>query len=156
MTKILIFCLLILMPDILGSQDIKPFATAIYVKNLEISTQWYENVFNVKSYKSLSYPEYGTFRIELLGNDNLRFELVERDNSFSIRDLDPDYDIREMPLRGYYKIAFETEDIESLYNKLKSNKVEFHWELNRDDELGIKTFIIKDPDENLIQFIERI
>lgn len=142
--------------SIVKGQDIRPFGIAIYVSNLEESTQWYQDVFNVESYKTMSYPEYGVFKIELLKNKNLYFELVQRDNSFSVYDIKPDYDIRQAPLEGFYKLTFEIDEIEKFYNKLKSKEVKIHWDLNQDDELKIKTFIIKDPDNNLIQFIEKI
>ncbi|MCR8667689.1 VOC family protein [Aestuariibaculum sp. M13] len=152
----LLFFLLLLHFSIIRAQNIKPFSTAIYVEDLKASVQWYEEIFNVKSYKSISYPELDSLNIELLKNKNLNFELVERNNSFDIYDLKPNYHVRESALRGFYKISFEIKRIEKFYNRLKLKNTEMHMELQYDKDLNIKSFIIKDPDNNLIQFIEKI
>ncbi|WP_162558740.1 VOC family protein [Robertkochia solimangrovi] len=138
------------------AQTIKPFGAAIYVDDLERASEWYQDIFDVTSTNKISYPELNNLNIEILNNEYLQFELVERDNSFSIYELEPDYNIREKPLRGFYKLAFQVEDIEYLYEQIQAKQVEIHFELTTDSEFGIKTFIIRDPGNNLLQFIEII
>ena len=136
------------------AQEIKPYRTGIIVENLQLSSVWYANVFDVKVYKDLSFPEDGV-RVSLLKNDYLDFELVERRSSFSIEEILPEYNNKEKPLQGFYKIAFEVDDIEKMYDKVKKVEAEIYFDLFVDEELKIKTFIIKDPDKNLLQFVEK-
>ena len=153
--KLLIFCLLILTVHITSGQEIQPYRIGIVVKNLEKSSNWYSNIFDVEVYKEISYPEFGA-NINLLKNENLEFELVERKSTFSINDLVPNYNLKEKPLLGIYKVSFKVDDIQKIYEKIKKENIEFHMDLSTDEEFNMKSFIIKDPDNNLLQFQENI
>ena len=146
---------IILFFGFLNGQEIKPYRLGIIVNDLELSTSWYTETFNVDVYEKFSYPK-DDVRVHLLKNDELEFELVERKTSFSIFELLPNYDNRERPVEGFYKASFEVENIQVLYDKLLQEEAEIYFPLTTDDELGIKTFIIKDPDKNLLQFVEII
>ena len=154
--KLLIYGLLILVTHITSGQEIQPYRIGIVVENLEKSSDWYSKIFGVEVYKEVSYPEFDSLNIHLLRNDNFEFELVERKSSISISDFIYNYNVKEKPLLGFYKVSFKVEEIEKIYDRIKKEKIEFHMDLSTDEEFNMKSFIIKDPDNNLLQFQENI
>ena len=154
--KVLIYCLLLLTTHISFGQEIKPYRIGIVVENLEKSSNWYSNIFEAEVYKEVSYPEFDSLTIHLLKNEYFEFELVERKSSISIHDVISNYNVKEKPLLGIYKVSFQVDDIQKIYNRIKKEKIEFHMDLSTDEEFKMKSFIIKDPDNNLLQFQENI
>lgn len=154
--KLLIYCYLILSAHFAIGQEIQPYRVGIVVKNLNISSDWYSKVFDLEVYNEVSYPEYDSLKIHLLKNESFEFELIERKSSLSINDFVTDYDIKENPLLGFYKVSFEVKNIQEIYERIKREKIELHMDLNTSEEFKMKTFIIKDPDKNLLQFQENL
>lgn len=154
--KLLIYCLLTLAIHITSAQEIQPYRIGIVVENLEKSSDWYSDIFEVEVYKKVSYPEYDSLNIHLLKNEHFEFELVERNSSVAINDLIANYNVKEKPLLGFYKISFQVDNIQKIYDRIRKEKIEFHMDLSTDEEFKMKSFIIKDPDNNLLQFQENI
>ena len=88
----------------------------------------------------------------------VELELIQKNTSISISKFIPDYyaDVDKSPLRGFTKIAFLVNDVETLSEKLKQKEVKFYANLFRDDEFELWSFIIEDLDGNLLQFNQKI
>lgn len=159
MRSILLFITVILIPFLLVGQDqqhiIKPYRIGIVVSDLDKSTSWYKDVFDVNLHKEISYPEYG-MRVHLLKADQVQFELVSRESFYHPEEIIKDYDYREKPIIGFYKHSYEVNDIEMFHEKLKKKGIPMFFDLGTDEDLKIKAFQIKDPDGNALQFVEEI
>lgn len=154
--KWLLFTVLFfLAPQMSFGQNIRPYSIGIIVEDLEKSSEWYGSMFGAEVYKKISYPGENVL-VHLLKTEEVEFELVQRNSSFSIRDILPQYDNREKPVRGFYKLSFEVENIEKIYKMAKDKGAEIYFDLSRHEEFKMTTFITRDPDGNLIQFVEKI
>lgn len=151
--KTLVVLLFFFSSNFLTAQDIKPYRIGIIVTDMEVATTWYTTIFDVVLKEEFAFPEWG-MRVNLLQNDQLKFELVSRNQFYTPQELVPNYDLREKPINGFYKMTFEVADIQTIYNKCKEKNVEIYFDLNTDDHLKIKSFSIKDPDGNVLQFVE--
>jgi hypothetical protein len=58
-------------------------------------------------------------------------------------------------LTGYYKIGFIVDDFQGWHNHVEKKQVRFEGRVVTDPQTGKKTFLINDPDNNLIQFFEQ-
>ena len=135
-------------------QTIEPFRIAITVQNLEKSSAWYSDIFDMDLYKEMSFPEYDSLKINFLRSSSFELELLEKANSFTIKKYVPDYNINVEPLIGFAKISFKVNNVNQLYNQLKSKNVAMVYDLTEDKTFNSRYFIIEDLDGNLLQFIE--
>lgn len=136
------------------AQSIKPHTIGIVVADVEKSTKWYEQVLGLKLYKEMSFPEYDSLKINFLKGYEFQLELMEKKTSFTISTYVPDYSLNDKPLIGFSKVAFVVTNIEQLYEQLKIKKVTVILGITEDKEFNSKYFIIKDPDGNILQFVQ--
>jgi len=135
-------------------QTIEPYRIAITVQNVDRSSAWYAEVFDMELYKEMFFPEYDSLKINFLRTEAFELELAEKATSFTIEKYVPDYNINNHPLVGFAKIAFKVNNVDELYDKLKSKSVSMVYDLIEDKVFNSKYFIIEDLDGNLLQFIE--
>lgn len=138
----------------LYTQDVRAHTIGIVVRDIQLSTNWYEEILDLKLFKEMSFPEYDSLRINFLKGEHIQLELLEKANTFSIRDYVPEYSINDKPLIGFSKIAFEVEDIRKFKEKTKQLKAREITGIIEDAEFNSLYFIIEDPDGNILQFIE--
>src|SRR5690606_40508304 len=82
--------------------------------------------------EEFAFPKWG-MRVNLLQNDQLKFELVSRNQFYTPQELVPNYDLREKPINGFYKMTFEVVDIQHIYNKCKEKNVEIYFNLRSEE-----------------------
>ena len=150
-----ILLLLIFQLNYTSGQSIKPHTIGIVVSDIEKSTDWYENLLELKLYKEMAFPEYDSLKINFLKGENFQLELMEKKTSFTINKYVADYSINDKPLIGFSKIAFSVPDIVSNYKRTKEMNVTEILGITEDKEFNSRYFIIKDLDGNVIQFIEQ-
>lgn len=149
------FIFTLTIPFCSSGQDVTPHSIGIVVSNIEKSTEWYENVLTLEVYKEMSFPEYDSLKINFLKGKHFKLELIEKKTSFPINKYVKNYDVNNEPLIGYAKAAFSVRDIVAEYDRLKKMNIDFMMEITEDKEFNTSYFIIRDPDKNLIQFIEQ-
>lgn len=155
MKKIIILIFLLGISGIaLSQKTIKPHTIGIVVSDLKKATAWYKDVFDLKLYKELSFPKYDSLKINFLKGNHFQLELLEKKTSFSINKYVAKYSLNDKPLIGFSKIAFSITEISSFYKKLKQKNVAFILGITEDKEFNSKYFIIKDLDNNVLQFIQ--
>lgn len=136
------------------SQNVKPSLIGIVVSDLNASTTWYSELFDLKLVKEMSFPKYDSLKINFLKNDDFQLELMEKKTSFSIKDYVENYSINNKPLLGFSKIAFTVKDIQAFYKKIKAMNAKEILAVTEDKEFNTAYFIIADPDGNALQFIQ--
>lgn len=154
----LIILLLFICPDATSQSDgpglIGKTFIALNVSNADSTAAWYEDMFGVKLLKEIKIPDgYGHIRIE--GNEHLMVEILRAKDSWSLAQCNLDKENAHL-LRGYFKTGFFVEDIRKAreYFKVKSGKV-VH-DIFRDEETATLSFIIEDPNGNMLQFIQSV
>lgn len=132
--------------------EFKPLFTAITVANIDSSISWYSEVLNLKLRNRVDNETRGFKQANLIG-DGILIELVELDKAASLDELLKGQPSGTQAL-GFYKFGLAVRDIDALFQRFSSMSVNFLGRMVKDPADNKKTFIITDPDGNLIQFIE--
>jgi catechol 2,3-dioxygenase-like lactoylglutathione lyase family enzyme len=132
---------------------VQPYFAALKVKNVDSSINWYSNVFNLKLRDRTDNEQRG-FKQANLTNGEIFFELIEQNKSISqetfLKDTYKGYSIQ-----GFAKLGFAVADIEAWHRLLQDKHIRFYGSMVTDKVSGKKTFLVSDPDGNLLQFFER-
>ena len=132
--------------------SINPYSVTLSVQDIDVVEQWYKSVLDFETFSSKEYPEFGT-RLVFLQNGQTRIELIEDANAKpGIERPDPPAHTAYL---GLSQFAFEVADIDNALERVIS-RAKIIWELQRYPDLGVAFFFLRDPEGNLIQFIQRI
>jgi catechol 2,3-dioxygenase-like lactoylglutathione lyase family enzyme len=151
--KKLILILFVLKVGVVHAQDFKPYFSAIVVSNIDSSITWYKKVLGLELRNRTDAPERGFIQANLY-NKEILIELVQVDSSLPGSRILEKYPAKTR-IRGFMKFGFVVKDIEGLYKQLKDQNIKFTGTMVTDPVNNKKTFLINDPDGNLIQFFEK-
>lgn len=135
------------------SQDLKPYFSAVIVSNIDSSVSWYSKVLGLQIRNRTDAPERG-FRQVNLFKDGLLIELIQVDSSLSEEKILEKHPLKTR-IRGFAKFGLTVKNIDSLFSKLKEQNIKLTGRMVTDPINNKKTFLINDPDDNLIQFFEQ-
>lgn len=125
----------------------------IAVSDLDAGIDWYRRVLGFQSYQRHNYPEYGV-RVVYLRLRDIELELVETADPKPCQRGDPP--AGHVALRGISQLSFRVADMESTVKQLRSLDVAIDFGPVNAPEFNLKACFIRDYDENLIEFIERL
>jgi hypothetical protein len=131
---------------------IKPYFSAVVVKNAEESSRWYQSVLGVK-FRNLNENVIRGSKIIVLSSENVLLELIEVKSQVLREDVligKPEQTL----IAGFTKIGFRVSDLDVTMQKLKDLNVNFFGEIYTDPISSKRSFLVHDPDKNLIQFFE--
>jgi methylmalonyl-CoA/ethylmalonyl-CoA epimerase len=132
--------------------DIRPYAITMSVPNIDTAAAWYDEILGFKVEKTKSYPEFGT-RLAFMVRDGFRVELIE-DAKARPGLARPDAPAHT-GTHGISQFMFGTDDLAAVKKRLTEKKVPIHFEFEN-AELGVRLFFIRDPNQNLIAFVQRL
>ena len=135
------------------SQQSKPYFSAVVVSNIDSSIAWYKKVLKLELRNRTDAPERGFIQANL-HNKEMLIELIQVDSSLSgssILEKHP----QKTRIRGFMKFGFVVKDIDGLFQQLKDQNIKFTGRMVTDPVNNKKTFLVNDPDDNLIQFFEQ-
>lgn len=136
-----------------ASVKLKPYSVTLSVSNIEKMASWYGDILGFRRVSAKSYPEFKTSLV-FLENDGFRVELIADGNARAgIRRADPP---AHTSVTGVSQFAFEVSNIDEAHAALAAKKVDFAWTLQRYPDLGVAFFFVRDPEGNLVQFIQRL
>jgi catechol 2,3-dioxygenase-like lactoylglutathione lyase family enzyme len=125
----------------------------IAVADLDAGIDWYGRILGFQSYQRHDYPEYGV-RVVYLRLRDIELELVETANPKPCRRDDPP--AGHVALRGISQLSFRVTNMESTVKRLQSLDVAIDFGPLHAPEFNLKACFIRDHEENLIEFIERL
>lgn len=132
-------------------ESFKPYSVTLSVNDIEKSANWYVEKLGFKIVQRKSYPEFNTSLI-FTEKNGFRVELIKDGKAASgVKRSDPP---AHTSIHGISQFAFETDDIPTLKQELAERDVAITWEFEN-AELGVKFLFIRDPEGNLIQFLQR-
>lgn len=118
----------------------------IQVNDIKAQSGWYESVFNFL--KKPGKDENKT----ILKKDDFILELVRQKKVVARRNLQlPD---QMMFLSGFNKFGFVINHLDKLFGRIKQRNIETAGDIFLDKNLEFRTFIVKDPEGNMVQFFE--
>jgi len=126
---------------------------AIIVPDAAATAQWYEEKLGFHESKR-SRAASGIARSITVESDYAMVEIIEHDRSVALEPIVPDAERRRL-VRGISKAGFFVTDIEKIEADLNARGVEFVSHLFSDNDLHLKSFIVRDNAGNYIQFMER-
>jgi lactoylglutathione lyase len=133
--------------------ELRPYSVTLSVADTETMSRWYAEVLGFEVVDRKDYPEFDTSLV-FVEREGFRLEFI-RDGKSEPVEMRPDPPAHTR-MRGVSQIAFEVDDITATHAALRDKGVTFAWELQRYDDLGVAFFFVRDPEGNLVQFIERL
>lgn len=125
-----------LAPEIPVKEIHSPFYFALYVEDVDLSVEWYGSTLGLEPLGG-SAAEDGSWRIENLGNERLRVEIIRDQRAQGV----------DRAL-GFRKVGFYVPDVEQVAERIeKENRpriVDF-------EALGQRIIQLKDPEGNVVQ-----
>ena len=132
-----------------GPYQVDHYFSALIVKNIDSSANWYQSVLGLKTRFLPDVPQ--GIRVAILESPKIVIELIE-----NVAWLDPNDFLKSKPegtrLHGYFKIRFKIVAMDSFIDHLKKLNVSIP-RIYKDDA-GKRNFLVEDPDKNLVQFFE--
>jgi len=131
-------------------KDIKPVLVAIQVSNLDSSIHFYTKYLGLQLAERKKFEDYH-LEIAFLKNKDFELELVKNDSSINKNLVLKEK--RATDITGFAKISFQVEEIEQIYNYLKSENIPIIISLRKSTRnKEHQTFIVTDYEGNWIQF----
>ena len=154
---ILIAILLLFTNTNLGySQDDKPVHVsspafiAISVSNIALEKKWFEQVFGAHSVDEVELS-HNRGSVSLMRAGDLAIEII-----YLAKSKNP-YEAADKPkatVQGHVKNGVFVKDAQETYDILKKKNIKMRGRLFIDENFGMKSFLIEDPEHNVIQIFE--
>lgn len=132
-----------------NSFQVHHYFSALIVKNIDSSVNWYQSVLGLKTRFLPDVPK--GIRVAILESAPIVLEIIE-----NVSWLDPKELLKDKPdgtrLHGYFKIGFKVTAMDKFIDHLK--KINISIPRIYKDESGKRNFLVEDPDKNLVQFFE--
>jgi methylmalonyl-CoA/ethylmalonyl-CoA epimerase len=139
------------MPDS-ALATVKSYSVTLSVADLNQTATWYKDKLGFTEVKRKDYPEFSTALV-FLEKNGYRVELIYDSNAKAgITRSDPP---THTGVHGISQFAFETDDLPAVRSQLEERGVEIVWQFENAD-LEARFLFIRDPEQNLIQFLERL
>lgn len=131
---------------------LKPYAVTLSVSDFNALTRWYCDKLDFRLVKEKHYPEFGTSLV-LLELSGFHVELIKDVESVPSpkKELPPAH----TRFQGLTQFSFITEDIDAVRANLIERDIPITWEFSN-QELGLAFIFIQDPEDNLIQFMQKL
>ena len=138
------------LPEQARQQSPSPYFNAIIVSNADSSETWYSKVLDLKERNRYVLPERGIKQI-ILYSDKILLELIEIKSSYNPSILLENKE-KGARLQGLTKMGFYVENLDEFHEKLVKLNVVFYGNTVKDPVSGDRTFLVYDPDKNIVQF----
>jgi hypothetical protein len=125
---------------------------ALSVSSTDSVSAWYEDIFDLELLKEIKSPD-GTVDVRIIGNENLMVEILSHKNSRTISDCGIQAD-QPFRMRGIFKMGIYVRDVDAAQAYLKRKNVVIKNQIFSDKETSMRSFVISDVKQNLIQFIQ--
>lgn len=135
-------------PEIIGRSFF-----ALNVSNADSTARWYEEMFGIRLLKEIK-PADGSAHIRIEGNEFLMVEILQLKDSRSMIDCNLKKDEAHR-LGGYFKVGVFVRDAQKAQDYFKSKGVAIRHPVFSDKETATKSFILEDPNGNMLQFLEK-
>ncbi|MTI41860.1 VOC family protein [Fulvivirga lutimaris] len=133
--------------------DPEAYFMSFIVEDIDTSLKWYKGILGFDIINEMA-SEQGGYNIAILKRGNVLLEVMELKDALAPKKELAQVD-GKLYLQGIFKVGFQLEDFDDWVDYLKKEEVEFHGTVVKDENLGIRTVIIKDPDGNYIQLFEK-
>ena len=131
---------------------LKQMEVSIAVKSIEAMVPWYRDNLGFEVVQSRDFPDYGTRIVFLETSDGIRIEFIEDVRWQPYPRPNPPY---HTGFQGVSQIGFFVDDMDAVQRQAKERGLDIAWDVIVVEDLRMKEFFVRDPEGNLVQFIER-
>ena len=131
---------------------LKQIEVSIAVKSIEAMVPWYRDNLGFEVVQSRDFPDYGTRIVFLETSDGIRIEFIEDVRWQPYPRPNPPY---HTGFQGVSQIGFVVDDMDAVQRQAKERGLDIAWDVIVVEDLRMKEFFVRDPEGNLVQFIER-
>jgi catechol 2,3-dioxygenase-like lactoylglutathione lyase family enzyme len=134
------------------AEDSLALSACLSVADLDVSIRWYQLLLGLDPVDAATLPAIGT-RVAYLSRGNLHLELAQTAGSLAgtARPDPPEH----TTARGITQITVYVRDIDVVLTRCTAAGVEVAMAPVRAPQLHVAAFFVRDPDGNLIEFIQR-
>lgn len=132
--------------------SLRLYAVAVVVSDAEVSSSWYQSIFGLELRNRNDSPERGS-KIAVLTANNFLVELIEKKTSMTQKNILLGKPSQTL-IQGFSKIGFYVTDLDACIQRLQELRVKFFGDIYTDAVSKKRSFIILDPDDNMIQIFE--
>ncbi|MBO6146654.1 MAG: VOC family protein [Lachnospiraceae bacterium] len=126
---------------------VKPDHITINVRDIKKSEEFYGDILGLKRLETVDMGDHKLHYYELL--EGLMLELIEYDDDFG--ELHP-----HVKTRGIYRhLAFACDDVDALYEKLKSRGINVLQTPDDVPKLSFRNILVEDPNGVELEFVTR-
>lgn len=136
---------------LLGSTS-GPFL-ALSVANLDRMVAWYRDTLGFRVFNTGTAPN-GTIRFALLQQGNALVELLQLPDARSRGAAAPGTTAAHH-VHGFFKSGFVVADIDAVYRRVRAMRLPLAYELGQPPGGPYRSFGLRDPEGNLLQFFGR-
>jgi catechol 2,3-dioxygenase-like lactoylglutathione lyase family enzyme len=123
---------------------------ALLVPSADESARWYREKLGFQFVRKGTGPDGASHTI-MLENNGVLLEIIEHRDSFALAQVT---DKREDLLRGIRKVGLVLAgaDFDRVFRALTAQKVQFLGGIFEDEDLHVRSFLVRDNSGNLVQF----
>lgn len=133
------------------SFDYQPSFSAVVVKDIDASVNWYKSVFGLGVKEVMNDPN-NAYKITILESPKYMVELLQLNGSVPKAE-----SLKGKPsgteTQGHFKIGFKVANMDACLKHLANLKITVP-QIWTDPKTKKRNFLITDPDGNLVQFFE--
>ncbi len=125
---------------------------AVSVRDLDATGAWYARALHLTVAREFRSPD-GTVALAVLQRPGLTVELVAHRASIGVDSLANVS--RGYLIQGLFKAGFFVHGIDELFNELRALGVQTDEQVIVDEEMSLRFFVFRDPEDNRLQAFER-
>jgi catechol 2,3-dioxygenase-like lactoylglutathione lyase family enzyme len=138
--------------DSLLAQPVGAFF-ALSVADVDRTAAWYRDELGL-SIVTQGEALQGSVRFALLQGQGTVIELLQRRDARPLKETAPGT-TGAYQVHGFFKAGLNVRDIDALYARMQSRNVPIAYVLERAKDLPLRSFSVRDPEGNMIQFFGR-
>ena len=152
--KTLLIIAILLGANLVCAQTPGKTFVAISVADADQTARWYEENLGFKEVRRSEAPNKLS-RAVILDSQYGMLEIIQHKQAVSLELAAPKVKDTYL-IHGIFKVGFFVEGIDDLYATLKKRPIEFVGGLYTDEPLNLKSFIIRDNNGIVVQFLQRM
>ena len=129
-----------------------PVFLALSVPDLDASIAWYTEMLDLTATR---LPEAPQAKVALLRGNGLFVELIEHAQAFDLQTRVPEGEKRYL-VHGLFKAGFFVQDLDATVDRLERRGARFKGEAFNDPVARVRSILLLDNNDNVIQLFERI
>jgi hypothetical protein len=120
------------------------------VANVDTVSRWYQDNLGLKVISNGEAPNR-IAKFAILEGNGVLIEIIQHSKAQARKSIDPTIN-DAVQLHGIFKLGMLVRDIDAVYAGLKKREIVIAYDLMRAKDVPMRSFAVRDPEGNLVQF----